>query len=227
MLEFFRQRMLKHLASVSLAAGCGMLDPSVALADIPAPLVTELLDDTVDSDWRDEDRGAVFDLLIKDPRASVRCAIARAAVSADAPPNRNAQPLLRTLAADGAWAVREAAAEALALWLQRAPVTSRVPTMCQWALAEAEPERLAIARALARPIDVPAADIALGSLAGDSSPAVRCAAVNAIGQRWWCDASFAGEIAADALRDQDRRVRRAAKKLMRRLSGASSRRIPP
>jgi HEAT repeat protein len=216
MLAFCRQNLMKFLASVSLAGSCGAADPGASLAQLPAQLVTELVDDTLECSWQPDDRKAVLSLLAKDPRARVRCAIAQAASSLQDPLCGEAQELLRTLAADPAWPVREAAAQALGRSLKRATVSTRVRTVCEWALAESAPQRLAIARALARPIQVPAADVALTHLARDPLASVRRAALLAMGSQSWLDDPVVSETAQAALNDSDRRVRRVAARLLAR-----------
>jgi HEAT repeat protein len=216
MLASCRQNLMRFLASVSLAGNCGVADPGASLAQIPARLVTELVDDTLESSWRPDDRKAVLSLLAKDPRARVRCAIAQAASNLEDPLCGEAQELLRILAADHAWPVRETAAQALARSLQRANVSTRVRTVCEWALADSAAQRLAVARALARPIQLPAADVALTHLARDPEASVRRAALVAMGSQFWLDDPVVRETAQFALGDPDRRVRRAAAKLLAR-----------
>jgi hypothetical protein len=216
MLAICRQSLMKYLASVSLAASCGLADPGASLAQIPARLITELTDETLKRGWLPSDRMVLLQLLTKDPRAHVRCAVAQAIPSAEEALSPDAQQLLRTLAADRAWPVREAAAQALGRCLRLAPVSARVRTMCEWALTENAAERLAVARALARTVRVPGADIALAHLAREPEPAIRQAALSAAEVQLSPDDPIFSEVAAAALVDPDRRVRRATKKMLAR-----------
>ena len=195
MLAICRQSLMKYLASVSLAAGCGVADPGGSLVQIPAELFTELTDETPEPEWHSVDRTAGV------PRS-------------EDPLSPDAQALLRTLAADSAWPVREAAAQALARCLRQSPVLARLRAVCEWALADPPAERLAVARALNRSIRVPGADIALAHLARQGEPFVRRAALAAMGTQLSPEDPIVSDVAGAALADPERRVRRAARKLL-------------
>jgi hypothetical protein len=214
MLAVCRQSLMKYLASLSLAAGCGLADPGPSLAQIPARLITELTEDSADADWRDGDRVAVLRLLINDRRAQVRCAVAQALSALRQPLAPDSLDLLQTLALDRAWPVREAAAQALGQGLCRTPVSERVRTACEWSLAETAHQRVAIARALTRAIRVPGVDVILAHLAHDPDPGVRTAALGALAVQLEPEDPVFTEVIHGALEDSERAVRRAAKKLM-------------
>jgi HEAT repeat protein len=191
MLWFVRQALLKRLLAVAVVAGCGAMGWASHLLEIPAQVIEELVSGPLDP--RDE---PLLRLLARDPRPSVRRAVA------DAAPAIGATRVLRDLTSDPAPPVRETAASALARIVQGDP--DRLRIVESYAASPRPGERYAAARVLAGSKD----QAILAHLVRDPDPAVRRAALEAGPPR---------EAIIDAAAyDPDRRVRRLARRMLAR-----------
>jgi hypothetical protein len=169
MQALLRQRVLKHLAALSVAASCGMIDPSSSLLEIPAELVTDIVAETEELGWSSEDRARMLHLLTSDPRALVRARVAEAAPNLWLGSPVAAEHLVRDLAKDRSPKVRRAAGQGLAAILERASSIERVELVCQWTVSTNAWERAAVARALDSLTPVLVTDLAIEQLASDST----------------------------------------------------------
>jgi HEAT repeat protein len=207
---------LRQLAAISIAVSAGLLDPAPSLARIPEELLADAVDQ-VDEVVTKDDRRNLLLLLAQDPRDSVRVRVAAAAggLAADFP--NDAHELVRRLARDRSPAVRAAAAVGLCAVLEGVSAIQRLEMGCQWAVSEHLSERTAMANALGLRANVPLADLIMEQLAGDEEREVRTAAAQALVQRCY-EAPVAYRALAQRLTaDPERRVRRAARRVLEAL----------
>ncbi|HEX7668309.1 MAG TPA: hypothetical protein VF395_01940, partial [Polyangiaceae bacterium] len=134
-----RNRILKRLTAISVAAAFGVIDPAVSLLDIPAAAIANVFDDDADGDRSPdqytlslEQQGQVLHLLSGDPRAEVRALVATLAPTVLRASPRFAMEQVRRLASDASSRVRHAAARGLATLLEQASPIDRVELVCQW-----------------------------------------------------------------------------------------------
>lgn len=216
MQSHLRQRAFKYLAALAIAASCGALRARPRLLEIPETLVYELVEAVCanEVEWSKEDRRRVLTLLSSDPRVAIRARVAQAAVGLASEWTSGAQRLLSTLAADRAGLVRAAATCGLEELLVRASPIERVELVCQWAAAPQAAEREAVARALCSSISTVVTDLVLQQLSQDPVPAVRVAAVRASRAHFQEHPRLYRELLEERASDENRRVRRAARRML-------------
>lgn len=217
MQALLRQRVLKHLAALSVAASCGMIDPASSLLEIPADLVTDIVAETEELGWSSEDRARVLHLLTSDPRALVRARVAEAAPNLWLGSPAASERLVRELAKDRSPKVRRAAGQGLAAILERASPIERVELVCQWTVSTNALERAAVARALDSLTPVLVTDLAIEQLAADSSPEVRLCAARAAARHFEENPALYSHVARELASDLNRSVRRTARQLLDRV----------
>jgi hypothetical protein len=110
--------------------------------------------------------------------ASVPAAAAAAEIeSMELPLAEDDNRRLQKLAVDASPEARSAFVSGLESLLERASPLDRAYVVATWSVAEEEPVRLAIARALSAPVDAVGARTAVGHLMRDPSAEVRSAAL--------------------------------------------------
>jgi hypothetical protein len=209
---------------VALSIALGTSGAAAAeLAELPSEVLADLVAEIEQSD---EERGiklGVLRLLAHDPRGEVRARVVEAAACLWPESREAALELVRALGSDREDKVRVAAANSLTRLLYLASPAERVELVCSWTIAEGAPERLSMARALSSRVPVLVADLALRQLATDGDPEIRAAAIRAALQRYEDDPRTYRHLGQEHLRDPDRAVRRAARRL---LAHAGIRTIP-
>lgn len=194
-LMVIRNRFLNRLAAASVALGSCCSLPSEALAD-----------------WVEAE-------LERDPETTPLQAVntagrvasgARAAVAALWQKSHEAsEAFVANLAGGDSAALRIAAAGALGQILELASPMERIEIVCRWTVSEETSRRLAVARALALPLQAFVTDLALDQLARDSNAEVRVAAAQAARVYAQGSADFS-RILEELARDPVRAVRTAA-----------------
>lgn len=213
------QGVLKRLASIGFAASCGLLDPSIGLAELPAEVVIESVE-AVGQDpsrWAPKDLGALIQLVSRDGRVEVRERVAElaGAMGVEMPPDM-ALELLGTLCLDDSARVRAASARGLMRMLERAQPLERSELVATWATSPQPRRRAALAYALGADLPVSDALQAIELLAHDTHPEVRMAALAAAAAHFHHAPGALGRLARDLIDDGHPRVSEAARRLMRR-----------
>jgi hypothetical protein len=219
-----QQSVLKRLASIWVASCCGLADPAAALAQVPADLVIDRVDDVSSDDadrtpWHPDDLGALLQLLSHDPRVQVRERIAdlAGAFPARAPHAVSvAQQVLAALCADPSARVRAAAGRGLGRLLAAASPVERIELIGSWSTSEDPHRRAAIARALSEATPMFVTDLAIEQLANDRATEVRSAALDAAAAHFDEAPSVYARIAQDRVDDPDPGVRYVARRLLMR-----------
>lgn len=213
------QGVLKRLASIGFAASCGLVDPAVGLAELPAHVVIESLESVGDEAhrWAPSDLGALIELVSRDRRVQVRERVAELAGSmGGAVPPGAALALLQTLSLDDSARVRAAAARGLMRVLERTPMPERVDLVASWATSQEPRRRAALAYALAADLPTQVVLVALEQLAGDEDPDVRVAALAAATAHYHRAPIDCARLAHRLVDDAHPRVRAVAHRLLRR-----------
>jgi hypothetical protein len=221
-----QQSVLKRLASIWVASCCGLADPAAALAQVPADLVIDSVEDASADDgdydrapWHPDDLGALLQLVSRDPRVQVRERVAELAGSF---PQRTgtagttAQQVLSALCADPSSRVRVAAGRGLARLLQASSPVERIELISTWATSSHAHRRAAIARALCAATPMFVTDLAIEQLANDGATEVRSAALEAAAAHFEDAPSIYARIAQARSDDSDPGVRYAARRLLMR-----------
>jgi len=206
----------ERLVSVAVAWLCGSVDPSAALAELPAELVLDAIDDANVADQPVHDRVSLLHLAVHAPRVRVRSQVAASLEKLPGDAGFAAEGLIAVLAGDPSERVRVAAGRALAGFLSRCPPAERVELLSRWALSERATDRAAIARALAERGPVLLSDVAVEQLASDSVGEVRAAAFEAAAARFDELPATYLKIARAGTADDDVRVRELAHRMLRR-----------
>jgi hypothetical protein len=214
-----QQGVLKRLASIGIAASCGLVDPKAALAELPANLVIESVESADDdrTRWAPEDLGALLRLVSHDPRVQVRERVAELTGSlwlAVAP--GTAHQVLSALSSDASARVRAAAGRGLMLVLERAAPADRIELISAWATDDDPHRRAAVAHALSVPLPMFITDLAIEQLANDTEAEVRNAAMAAAEAHFHEAPTVYAAIAQAHTDDEDARVRHAARRLLMR-----------
>jgi HEAT repeat protein len=212
-----QQSVLKRLASIWVASFCGVVDPSAALAEVPADLVIDSMEDADRTPWHPEDLGALLQLVSRDPRVQVRARVAELAGSVwRSVPLAAAQDVLAALCCDPSARVRAAAARGLARVIERAAPADRIELISAWTASAQPQRRAAVARALCAPTPMFVTDLAIEQLAGDPVAEVRSAALEAAAAHFQEAPSIYARIAEARSQDEDEGVRHAARRLLMR-----------
>jgi HEAT repeat protein len=168
---------VQHLAAISVGlTGCPA-DAS-SLTDLPDKVVEEILDDAVEAEWNATDRKIALMLATDDPRAPIRLRAVRNSATCGLDFD-DVEPLLQRLAGDPDVEVRAAVAESLAEHLQHSTILERTAVIGDWVNSDQPHVRLAVARALERPIEALELSLAFEELAVDPVLEVRRAAADA------------------------------------------------
>jgi hypothetical protein len=209
------QRLFGHLVALSIALGTGTAGAS-ELAELPSEVLADIVSEVEQSETDRDTRLGVLRLLSRDARGDVRARVAEAAACLWPDGKEEALELVRSLAHDGSPKVRAGAANGLSRALYLASPAERIEVVCNFAIAEAPAERLAMARALSSSVPVLVADLALQQLASDAQPEIRAAALRAALNRLEEDPATYRRLAEELVTDSDRNVRRAARRLLAR-----------
>lgn len=210
------QRVLKHLATLSMAVACGVV-PGASLLRIPAEVVTALMEEVEnDLDFSSDDRKRVLGLLSDDPRVLVRKRVAEASLALWPKASDAAQQLLKKLVNDPSRQVRAAAARALSTGLSLSPPIERVELVCKWTVSEGSEERAAVAKALSSATPLLVTDMAVEQLASDADAHVRRGAIRAAAFHFDENPELYRQIALSLVSDTNREVRRVARRLLAR-----------
>jgi hypothetical protein len=219
-----QQSVLKRLASIWVASCCGFADPAAALAQVPADLVIDSVEDASADDadhtpWHPDDLGALLQLVRHDPRVQVRERVAELAGSfpyRTATAVDTAQQVLSALCADPSSRVRAAAGRGLARLLEASTPVERIELISTWATSGDHHHRAAIARALSASTPMFVTDLAIEQLANDRATEVRGAALEAAAAHFDDAPSVYARIAQAHSDDPDAGVRYAARRLLMR-----------
>jgi HEAT repeat protein len=218
MQQVFKRRAFQYVAALAIAASFGAVRVRPRLLELPESLVCDLLEAVGDrkAGRKREDRGRVLNLFAGDPRDSVRVRVADALGALAWEGSSDSMRLLEALATDPSPLVRSAAAHGLENVLESAAPIDRIEIVCRWATAAEAAQREALARALCSAVPTPVTDLVLAQLAADADARVRLSAIRA-SERHFADhpASYS-EIAESCAMDSNRRVRRAARRLLSR-----------
>jgi len=217
-----RQNLMKHLAALSLGLGGSMLAVSTELTQIPDQVLEDVLDETeAPSSWAGTDRARLFELLARDPRSTVRRHIAELVTSSPfALGAQQTEPLLALLARDERPAVRSAAADALAHYLESVDPLERTAVIGEWSTADAVGQRWTIARVLKRETTALGVDYALATLAADPVAAVRREAAEALPPQMALNPDLLGPAWRKLLDDPNAAVRRSAARAVSEVTSA-------
>jgi hypothetical protein len=208
-----RQRLLGHLVALSIAFGAGTAS-AAELDALPSEVISDLVAEVEQSDTDRGTKLGVLRLLARDSRADVRVRVAEAAACLWHESKEEALDLVRLLAHDGSPKVAAAAANGLTRMLYLASPAERIELVCNFAIADAPAERLAMARALSSRVPVLVADLALQQLSSDAEPEIRATALRSAQQRMKEDPATYRRMAEERITDSDRTVRRAARRLL-------------
>lgn len=213
-----QQGVLKRLASIWVASCCGVVDPSAALAQVPADLVIDSMEEDTDcSPWHPEDLGALLQLVSHDPRVQVRTRVAELAGERwHDLPLPVANEALIALAGDPSARVRAAVGRGLAQLIARSAPADRIELVSAWSTSDEPQRRAAIARALCAPTPMFVTDLAIEQLAADPVADVRAAALDAAAAHFEQAPRLYAEIAQARSEDPDPGVRYAARRLLMR-----------
>lgn len=203
-----RQRVLKHLGAIAIAAGLGLASPSARLLEVPVELVLEAIGEAdVSGSW--EDRRRLLRLLSSDPRVAVRMRVADESDLRD-------EALLAGLSTDESPRVRLAAARSLGRLLAAAAPRERVELVARWVTASSASQRATLAAALGARTPVPLIETALEVLCADEDGAVRRGAIRALAAHWDEAPEHYDRIALRLVDDPDERARRTARRVLSR-----------
>jgi hypothetical protein len=212
-----QQSVLKRLASIWVASCCGVVDPSNALAEVPAELVIDSMEEADRTPWHPDDLGALLQLVSKDPRVQVRARAAELAGSVwRNVPAATAHEVLLLLCSDPSARVRAAAGRGLAQVIERAAPADRIELISEWTTSADPHRRSAIARALCAQTPMFVTDLAIEQLAGDPVAEVRAAALEAAAAHFVEAPGVYAAIAQARSQDEDEGVRHAARRLLMR-----------
>jgi HEAT repeat protein len=211
------QSVLKRLASIWVASCCGMVDPTNALAELPAELVIDSMEDVERTPFQPDDLGALLQLVSRDPRVQVRARAAELAGSVwRNVPLPVAQEVLLRLSGDPSARVRAAAGRGLAQVIERAAPADRIELISEWSTSTDPDRRVAIARALCAQCPMFVTDLAIEQLASDPNAEVRAAALEAAAAHFVEAPTVYAAIAQSRSLDEDEGVRHAARRLLMR-----------
>jgi len=212
-----QQSVLKRLASIWVASCCGLVDPTSALAEVPAELVINSMEDADRMPWPPDDLGALLQLVSRDPRVQVRARVAELAGSVwRNAPLEAAHEVLVLLCTDPSARVRAAAGRGLAQLIERSAPADRIELISAWSTSSDLHRRTAIARALCAQCPMFVTDLAIEQLASDESAEVRSAALDAAAAHFAEAPSIYAAIAQARSLDEDEGVRHAARRLLMR-----------
>jgi HEAT repeat protein len=215
MISRARSKALQGLIAGTLALFSYFPDAEASAAGSTDPFVEALVAEVERGELEPLDRSTVLRRLALSPHRGVRMRVAEAAGALSSEEPEAGLALLRQLSHDATGEVRNAAARGLAEFIRHAPDPARSAVESEWATAEAEDERVALARALGMSRPDWLTDLALVELAGDARATVRRAAVHAAGIQLERNPAAYLRVAAARIDDPDRRVRKAARHALR------------
>jgi len=192
---------VRHLTALTVGlAGCPA--GASSLADLPDNVVEQILDQETETEWTSTDRRIALTLAARDPRTLIRLRAAQNAASGGYTLTE-VEPLLMELACDLDSKVRASAADGLADLLAGSSPLERTAVIGDWVTSSSPFVRLAIARALARPIDALHLTLAFEQLALDPVLEVRRAAAIAAHERGADEPELLSAFLARQLMDLD------------------------
>lgn len=207
------ESVLRHLALMATQVQDHSDELKEELAQIPVSVIDASLDMQMQSNWSNEDRLRLLQLLALDPRDYIRVQVAAHLAHIEDPLPPEGERLLQDLCADPSIAVRQTAAASLAAVLQHSEGFTRTRVVGAWALSNLRAQRAAIAQALRWPFAVMGAASAVELLSSDDDAEVRAAAAEAAKLRLKDTPGLCGAILKRLSEDPDPTVRRAAKPL--------------
>lgn len=211
-----KHKLFTYLAGAAIAFNSGsVLNARTGLAEIPEPVILDLLSEVEGEDWRKNDLIRLTELLTEDPRMQVR---RRAAEMLKALGGNDSwgriEPILLKLARDSEPEVRASVTETMAHWLSSLDGLARARLVLEWSVSADSKIRLVLAQALSSGVPSFGTDLALEYLCEDADSEIRKAAIEAVKGRFQENPDFYNEILKRMSMDRNRAVRRAARRAM-------------
>lgn len=209
-----KHKLFTYLAGAAIAFSSGSVaNAKTGLVEIPEPVIMELLSDVDGDDWRENDLLRLMELLAEDPRQQVRRRAAEFLTNFNEKGFfEGVEPILLKLAGDSDPAVRASVTGTIAHWLESLDQLVRARLVLEWSVSEDARIRLILAQALASGVPSFGADLALEYLGEDADSEIRRAAIEAIKMRFQENPDFYRGVLKRRLMDEDRLVRRAARR---------------
>ena len=209
-----KHKLFTYLAGAAIAFNSGSVTSAkTGLAEIPEPVIMDLLSEVDGEDWRTNDLIRLTELLAEDPREQVR---RRAAEFLKAFGGKESwdriEPILLKLAGDSEPAVRASVTETMTHWLSSLNELVRARLVLEWSVSADSKIRLILAQALSSGIPSFGADLALEYLGEDADSEIRRAAIEAVKSRFQENPDFYHSMLKRLLMDKSRSVRRAARR---------------
>ncbi len=207
-----RHKLLTYLAGAALAMSSGPAAATTALAEIPTPVIDDLLDDVEQEGWGAADLTDLANLLAEDPRKVIRRRVAELLASSHADLSASElEFVMRKLARDRDPMVRCSLARSVATWLEALGGFERADLVLDWATSVEPLVRQTVAEAMSYGIDVLAADLIVEQLARDPTPSVRREAARAAAHCYADNPELYGPLLQCLLDDPSGQVRRVAR----------------
>ncbi|MCA9607029.1 MAG: HEAT repeat domain-containing protein [Myxococcales bacterium] len=213
---FLQQSVLRHLGAIAVAGGIGLASPGASLLEIPTELVVEVVEETEEPGWQNEDRQRLLALVAEDQRVVVRARVAEVAGALGHETPDEAEGLLARLAGDASPRVRRSVSRGLESLLAHTDPMFRAGLVARWSTAEDASLREAIARSLGTRTPTLVTDMALSELCRDPEPRVRRAAVGALAPHYEEAPEEYARVAMRLVDDPDGLTRRIARRLVSR-----------
>ena len=177
------QALLKRLAVLTVAVYGGGGDAVAAvsseLSAVEPDVLTALLEPSEIDAFESRSRPRILRLVALDQRPALRRYLAENLGRYELPPGPDARGLLEALAHDSSPVVQRTMAVQLGMLLERWPLFDRMELIADWSLSSDTELRLAMARALCRPVAAWGVRTALQLLSQDDDSWVRQAALSA------------------------------------------------
>lgn len=193
-----------------------------ALAEVPTVVVEEALASERTRELSPESELSVLKALAGDERAQIRSAAAESLQSSELERFAEFEPLLKELVSDSSPSVRASACASFGRCVVSMPPMDRAIVLGDWAVETEAPLREAVASALGNQVFVPSSEVMLEHLLDDPRASVRRRAVDSVKLRHGDNGWVLAYLLDGALDDQDRDVRRSARRAVARAFAVSA-----